>query len=80
MAGEGEAVGYITTHAIAYSRLPYSPFSLKWKELTNPVIRRILREMFSCVGYRRGEKKLGEGVPPMDWPADIDWYLFKGST
>ena len=49
MAGEGEAVGYVTTHAIAYSPLPCSPFSLKWKELKNPVIRKILREMLSCV-------------------------------
>ena len=32
MAGEGDAGGYVTTQAIAYSPLPCSPFSPKWKD------------------------------------------------
>ena len=69
-----EAVGYATTHALAYAPLHCSPSSAGWKELGNCVIRDILRDMLSEAGFGRGKEawKLGVGLPPAGWPAGIE--------
>ena len=38
--------------------------------------------MLSEAGFGRGKdaRKLGVGLPPLGWPADIEWGNFKGST
>ena len=77
-----EAVGYATTHALAYTPLPCSPSSAGWKQLGTATVRGILRDMLVCAGYGRGKgaKKLGVGPAPVGWPAQADWPNFKGST
>ena len=76
------AAGYATANALAYAPLLCCPSSAGWKELGNCVIRDILRDMLSEAGFGRGKEawKLGVGLPPVGWPAGIEWSNFKWST
>ena len=85
-----EAVGYATTHALAYAPLPCSPSSAVWKELGTCVIRGILKDMLSEAAFGRGKEamKLQVGLsvifcfgvyPPFKL-AGCRQSNFKGST
>ena len=65
---------------LSYPYLPCSPFSPDWKG--SGMIRKILSNMLSSIGYGHGGKvkKLGVGVPPLGWPENIPWDSFSGAS
>jgi hypothetical protein len=71
-----EPILHANTHQLDYPPLPFPPSSPKW----NGVVRGVLTKMLVTAGYGRHKLKLGEGIPPVGWPVNIDWSEFIGST
>ena len=67
----------LPSHMLSFPLLPCSPSSKEWKG--SKMLRGVVDSYVTAAGYGKYGNKLGQGVAPPGWPADVPWAGYTGA-